>query len=118
MTLAEAQPLLSNLLQQMESGLGDRMLNLLERDARSAPSAQALLRYYNSLIDGARPVKLSHVQFKAEPREGRLLVTGFVRLQVGDQATGSNGKELGVQAEFASRGGTVVMTRLAQAQTN
>jgi hypothetical protein len=119
LTLAEAQPLLSQLLQQLESGMGDRVLSVLERNARGAPGAQALLRHYNSLVDGARPIKLSHVQFKAAPlREGRLVVTGQVRLQTGDQTVGALGKELSVMAEFTSRDGTVVMTKLARAQEN
>jgi hypothetical protein len=118
LTLAEVHPLLSKLLQQMESGLGDRMLSLLDGEARNAPAAQALLRHYNSLVDGAHPVKLSHIRFKAEPREGRLLVTGQVLMQTGDQPAGTLGKPFSVQAEFASREGIVVMTRLAQAQDN
>ena len=102
----------------METGLGDRMLNLLDREARAAPAAQAFLQHYNNLIEGVRPVKLSHVQLKAEPREGRLVVTGHVRLQVGEQTIGTPGKDLAVTAEFASREGTVVLTRLSRAQEN
>ena len=68
--------------------------------------------------EGVRPVKLSHVQFKAEPKEGRLVVTGHVRLQVGEQTIGTPGKDLAVMAEFASREGTVVLTRLSRAQEN
>lgn len=113
-TLAEVHPLLSKLLQRMESGSGDQVLDLLERDARTGQAAQALLRDYDNLVDGGYPVKVSNVQFKSEPRQGRLLVTGHVMLQVGSAPQG--GKPFAVQAEFASREGTVVMTRLARAQ--
>lgn len=113
--LAEAQPLLSALLQQMESGTGDRLLSLLERDVRGSASAKAVSQHYDSLVEGARPVKLSHVRFKAEQREGRLVVTGQVRLHVGDPPVGSPGKELGVVAEFVRRDGNVVMTGLTKA---
>jgi curved DNA-binding protein CbpA len=117
-TLAEVHPLLSRLLQQMETGSGDRLLSVLERDARNAPSAQALLQYFNSLSEGKRLLKVSDVQFKAEPREGHLRVTGHVRLHTGDQPAVSTGKELWLQADFISREGTVVMTRLARATDN
>ena len=115
-TLAEAHPLLSKLLQQMESGWGDRVVGMLDREARAAPAAQALLQHYNSLVDGMRPVKLSRIQFKSQPREGRLLVTGHVLMQVRDQPPGAPAKELALEAEFQQRNGTVVMTSLARAQ--
>jgi hypothetical protein len=117
-TLAEVHPLLSRLLQQIETGSGDRMLGMLDRNARGAPDAQALLQYFNSLADGSRPVKLSNVQFKAVPREGYLSVTGHVRLHVGQQSSASAGTDFALQADFVSRDGTVVMTRLARAVDN
>lgn len=115
-TMAEAHPLLSQLLQQMETGGSDRILSLLDNDARRAPAAQALMRHYSSLVDGGRPVKVARVQFSSEAREGRLLVTGNVLMQVGEPPAAAQGKELSVQAEFAMRDGTVVMTRLARSQ--
>ncbi len=112
-TMVDVHPLLAKLLQELESGWGDRVLNLLDRDARGAPSAQALVAHYNGIVDGARPVRLASVQFKAEPRDSRLLVTGRVRLQVRDPSVPA--RELAMVAEFISRDGNVVMTRLARA---
>jgi hypothetical protein len=54
------------------------------------------------------------VQFKSEPREGRLLVVGHVSMLVGEPVPGAAPKQFSLQAEFASRDGSVVMTRLAQ----
>ena len=113
-TLEQAHPLLSRLLQHLESGGGERMLSMLDRDARGTPAAQALLLQYNSLV-GAGPVKVSNVQFKAEPREDRLLVTGHVTMEIGERTAKTAGKDLAVQAEFAQRDGAVVMTRLSRA---
>jgi hypothetical protein len=113
-TLADVHPLLSKLLQQMESGWGDQVLNVLEREARATPAAQALARNYNALLDGGHRVKLANVQFRAEPHDGRLLVIGHVSMLVGEPAPGAAPKQFSVQAEFASRDGSVVMTRLAQ----
>jgi hypothetical protein len=98
----------------METGSGERLLSGLEPSARSAPAAQALLRQYNGLIDGARSVKVSNVQLGSEPREDRLLVTGQVLLEVAQYA-GVSSKELSLQAEFSRRNGNIVMTRLAPA---
>jgi hypothetical protein len=115
-TLAEVHPLLSKLLQQMESGWGDQVLSVLEREARGTPAAQSLARNYNALLEGGHRVRLANVQFKAEPREGRLLVTGRVSMLVGEQLPGATPKQLSVQAEFMSRDGSVVMTHLAQVE--
>jgi hypothetical protein len=107
--MAEVHPLRSRLLQQLESGRGDRVVSQLDGDARNSASAQALVQQYNGVVDGMRPVKLSNAQFKSEPRDGRLLVTGRVQIQGRDAVP----RELTVLAEFAARDGTVVMTRLA-----
>jgi DnaJ-like protein len=117
-TLAEAQPLLSLLLQHLESGRGEHLIDMLDREARAKPGAQALSHQYDGLVDGMRPVRLSHVEFKAEPADGRLLVTGNIRLQVGEQTIGSVGKKLMLRAEFASRQGTIVMTGLSGISAN
>ena len=118
LTLVEAQPLLSQLLQQMESGRGERLLSLLDAEARSKPAAQAFSRQFDSLVDGARPVRLSHVEFKAEPGDGRLYVVGHLRLLAGDQTIGAMGKKMSLRAEFASRQGAVVLTGLSTGPSN
>ena len=114
----EAQPLLSQLLQVMESGRGDRILNLLDAEARSKPAAQALSRQYESLVDGARPVRVSHVELRAEPGDGRLLVVGYFRVLAGEQPIGALGKKMVLRAEFASREGSVVITGLSGGPVN
>lgn len=117
-TLTEAQPLLSQLLQVLESGQGERILNLLDADARSKPSAVALSRQYDNVVDGARPVRVSHVEFKAEPGDGRLLVVGHFRVMAGEQTIGSLGKKMMLRAEFVSREGNVVITGLSGGPVN
>jgi hypothetical protein len=110
--MAEAHTLLSTLLQQMETGSGDRLLSGLDRNARTAPLAQALARQYNNLVEGARSVKVSSVLLKGDAREDRLLVSGQVLLEIGDNSA-IRAKALSLEAEFAKRNGVIVMTRLA-----
>jgi hypothetical protein len=114
-TLNDAQPLLTQLLHLLESGNGDQVLRLLEGDARHAASAQALSRQYEQLVRGARPVRLSHVEFRSEARDGVLLVTGRIRLHAGEPTIGSLGERLLLRAEFQARGGKVLLTGLAGA---
>lgn len=115
LTLADAQPLLTQMLQVLETGSGEQLLRLLDGEARHAPSAQALSREYEQLVRGARPVRLSQVEFKGEPREGALLVTGRVRLHMGEPTIGSLGERFLVRAEFVSRGGKVMLKGLSGA---
>ncbi|MES2632450.1 MAG: DnaJ domain-containing protein [Pseudomonadota bacterium] len=115
-TLAEVHPLLDRLIQQLESGSGERVLGMLDRDARSAPGAQALMRQYNSLVEGSRFVKVSQVQFRSEPMDGRLVVTGHLVMDVAHPAANEPARDFSLQAEFISRDGAVFMTRLARPQ--
>jgi hypothetical protein len=117
-TLGEAQPLLAKLLLQLESGSGEGVIGLLEREARGRPGAQALSRQYDELVEGMRPVCLAQVEFNAEPADGRLLVTGHVHLQSGGLIGGPPLKKMVVRAEFESRNGTVVMTGLSGVPAN
>lgn len=113
-TLADAQPVLTQVLQVLESGSGDQLLRLLDGDARRQPAAQALSRQYEQLVRGGRPVHVGQVDFKGEPREGGvLLVTGQIRLHTGEPTIGSFGQKLVVRAEFAQREGKVQLTGLS-----
>lgn len=116
-TLADAQPLLTQMLHVLESGSPDQLLRLLDGDARRQPAAVALSRHYEQIVRGGRPVTLTQVEFRGEPRDnGVLLVTGRIRLQAGDSTIGSHGQRLLVKAEFAQRGGQVQLTGLSGAQ--
>lgn len=112
-TLADAQPLLTQLLQLLETGSGDQLLRLLEGEARHAPQARALSRHYEQLVQGVRPIRLSQVEFKGESREGALLVTGRIRLHAGEPTIGSPGERLLIKAEFVTRGGGVMLKGLS-----
>jgi hypothetical protein len=102
------------LLQHLASGRGDKLLGMLDREARSAPSAQALSRQIDGLGDGARPVKLSNVQFRAEPADGRLFVIGHMQVHTGEAGDSSAiGRKLALRVEFVSRGGAVAITGLS-----
>lgn len=109
-TVAEMQPVLNNLLQQLESGRGVNLLAVMDKDARKEPSALAFVSYYDAFVGGARAVRLSQVDLKPETGTGRLQMAGFVRVDLLDEEPRS--KRLALRVEFGSRGGAVVVTRL------
>lgn len=114
-SMHEVQPLLTDLLQVLESGNVAQLLRMMEPEARSTTSAQALSRRYAQLVRGARPIRLTQVEFRGEPREDTLHVTGRMRVHAGETPIGSHGERLAVQADFASRGGKVVLIGLSGA---
>lgn len=114
-TLSDAQPLLTQVLQMLETGSGEQLLRLLEADARKQPGAVALSRQYEQLVRGGRPIRLSQVEFKGEPRDGVLLVTGRIHMHAGEPTIGSHGERLVLKAEFAQKGGKVQLTGLSGA---
>jgi hypothetical protein len=109
--MADIQPLVTRLLQDIESGWGDNVIASLDFGTRRSADAQSLARQLDALCDGARPVKISKVDLKGEPHEGKLVVIGQVILQVRDASTPT--RRFALQAEFAQQGGAPVLTRLA-----
>ncbi|QJW83703.1 hypothetical protein HK414_05580 [Ramlibacter terrae] len=103
------------MLQMLESGSGEQLLRLLDADSRRAPSALAFARSYDQMVQGVRPVRLTQVEFRGEPQDGTLLVTGRIRLHVGEPTIGSHGERLLVRAEFTSGGGKVLLKGLSGA---
>jgi hypothetical protein len=101
------------MLQTLEGGSGEQLLLLLDADSRQQPAAQALSRRYDQVVRGARPVRLSQVEFKSEARGATLLVTGTMRLHAGEPTIGMTGEKLLLHAEFAQKGGKVQLTGLA-----
>jgi hypothetical protein len=115
-TLADVQPLLTQMLQMLETGSGEQLLRLLDAESRKQPAAQALSRQYEQLVKGGRPIQVSQVEFNGEPREGGvLMVTGRIRLHAGEPTIGSFGQKLVLKAEFAQRSGKVQLTGLGGA---
>jgi hypothetical protein len=110
-SMADIQPLVTRLLQDIESGWGDNVIASLDFGTRRSADAQSLARQLDALCDGARPVKISKVDLKGEPHEGKLVVIGQVILQVRDASTPT--RRFALQAEFAQQGGAPVLTRLA-----
>lgn len=112
-SLSEVQPLLAKLLQQMESRRGDSLLTLLDADARNRPAARALALHYDALMQDASQVRLAHVEYRADPSEGGLLVTGRVRLLLDEHSPMARGLRMTLRAEFATRGREVVLIALS-----
>ena len=71
---------------EIETGWGDNVLSSLGSSVRATAGAQALARQLDSLVDGARPVKVDRADFRGDPRDGKLSVNGDIFLRVRDRA--------------------------------
>jgi hypothetical protein len=110
--MADVQQQLTGLLQQIETGWSDNVLRELpDRAARNSPAAQAFARHYDALVDGLRPVTVVSSSFHGDAREGRLVVTGQIVLDVRDGANRT--RRLALVAEFADRNGSPALVRLS-----
>ena len=112
-TIMEAQPLLNQLLQSLESGHAEQLLHLVDAEGRQMGGPQALFRQYQRLVGRGSQVRLSHAEFKGESKDSVLIVTGIVRLQIGESTIGALGEKLMLRAEFESRGEGISMTGLS-----
>lgn len=116
-SLADAQPILSQLIQAMQSGRGEDMLNGLDRSLRQSSGAVELVLAYNHLVGGSRAIRLGAVQLKSRPLADRLVIDGVVPLVLQDQGQPAPIRELRLRALFTQRGGQAVLTELSAGES-
>ena len=110
--MTNVQDDLTRLLTQMQTGWADNVLRELpDRASRNAPGAQAFARQFDSMLDGVRPVSVSGSNFRGDVREGRLIVTGQITLDVRDPVNRT--RQINIVAEFVDREGAPALVRIA-----
>lgn len=114
-SLREVQPMLTRLLQMLESGSGEQLIRLVDGEGARSASAQALMRRYDRIAAGERRVRLAQARFVSTPRHDSLWVTGRIRLQVGETAAASTDEALVLRAEFVLREGHILLTGVGEA---
>ena len=111
--LVDAQPVLNQLMQSMQTGRGEDLLRGLEGPVRQSGGAADFVNAYNLLVGGSRAVRLGRVQLRGHPAANQLAVDGVVQLVLQDQGQPPPVRELQLRAVFAQRDGQVVMTELS-----
>ncbi|MEP6965409.1 MAG: hypothetical protein ABI845_07975, partial [Polaromonas sp.] len=113
LNLADAQPVLNQLIQSMQAGRGDELLRGLDRSVRNSGGAADLVNAYNLLVGGSRAVRLGPVKLHGRSSADQLAVDGVVHLVLQDQGQPPPVRELHLRALFVQRDGKVVMTELS-----
>lgn len=117
LSMDDVQQLLGNVLAAMHSGSGDQVLRWVERSSRPGDGADGFVRAYNRAVGNARTVRVGAVRFNSRPSGEGLLVDGVVLLHLEGENRQASTQELVLRAQFASRGGQAVLTRLNASET-
>lgn len=111
-TLEQVQPLLTNVLQSLQSGRADQVLQWLERPARQGDAAARFVAAYNQSLAGYRVTGLGPMGFSSRFTGGQLVVDGMVQLSLVDERQQATSKDFRLRAYFLSRDSTPVLARL------
>jgi len=117
LSMDDVQPLLGHVLGALQSGRGEQVLRWVERPIRPGDGAEGFVQTYNRAVGNARAVRVGAVRFDGRPAAEGLQVEGVVLLHVQDENQQAATRELVLHAQFASKGGQAVLTRLNASET-
>lgn len=117
LSMDDVQPLLGHVLGALQSGRGEQVLRWVERPTRPGDGADGFVQTYNRAVGNARAVRVGAVRFDGRPAVEGLQVEGVVLLHVQDENLQAATHELVLRAQFASKGGQAVLTRLNASET-
>jgi len=112
LSMGDVQPLLGHILAAMQSGRGEQVLRWVERPSRPGDGAEEFVQTFNRVVGDARAVRVAGVRFSGRPGDDGLTVDGVVLLHLNDAKQNQISQELVLRAQFASRSGQAVLTRL------
>ncbi|MDD2920245.1 DnaJ domain-containing protein [Rhodoferax sp.] len=111
-TMDQVQPLLTNVLQSLQSGRGDHVLQWLEPSSRQSDAATRFVAAYNQSLAGSRVTGLGTVRFTSRFDAGQLVVDGMVQLLLVDERQQASRQDVRLRAYFFSRDSAPVLTRM------
>jgi len=111
-TLEQVQPMLTNVLQSLQSGQGEQVLQWLERSSRQSEAASRFAAAYNQSLAGSRVTGLGPVRLTARFAGGELVVDGMVQLWLQDASQQAGKQDFRLRAYFLSRDSGPVLARL------
>lgn len=117
LSMEDVQPLLGQVLGVLQSGRGEQVQRWVDRPVRPGDGADGFVQVYNRAVVNARVVRLGTVRFSGRPAGDGLLVDGLVTLHVQDEYQQPSTRELALRAQFSSRDGQAVLTRLSASET-
>lgn len=111
-TMEQVQPLLTQVLQSLQSGRGDQVLQWLEPSSRQGAAATHFVAAYDHSLAGARVTGLGTVRFTSRFDAGQLVVDGMVQLRLVDELQQASRHDVRLRAYFLTRDSAPVLARL------
>ena len=111
-TMDQVQPMLTNVLNSLQSGQAEQVLQWLERPSRQSEAAARFVAAYNQRLAGSRVTGLGPVRFMSRQAGGQLVVDGMVQLWLQDDRQQTTRQDFRLRAYFAPRDSGPVLARL------
>ncbi|MCY1367206.1 hypothetical protein D9M69_541300 [compost metagenome] len=111
-TLAQVQPVLSNLVGNVPSGRGENLAVWIDADFRPHPDTDRFVGRFNQLLAGQRVTQLGEVRFSARAQGAQLVVDGVIVVHTLDTNEQARKRDLHLRAFFQPHEGRTALTQL------
>ena len=111
-TLAQVEPVLSNLVASLPSGRGENMAQWIDSGFRAHPDTGRFVGRFNQLLAGQRVTQLGNVRFSSRTQGVQLVVDGVIGLHTQDMNNEARVRDLHLRAFFQPQDGQAVLTHL------
>ncbi len=112
LAMDQVQPILTRVLQSLQSGQGEKVLQWLEPASRQSPSASNFVVAYQQKVAGSRITGLGPVRFTSRQSGDQLVVDGIVQLWLQDSTQQTTRHDWRLRATFLARESGPVLARL------
>lgn len=110
--MADVQPAMAQVLNALQTGRGEAVVQTLDRDWRGHPAAARFASRYNQLLAGRSVAGLGQVKLRSGREAGMFVVDGVIDLQLQDSGTPTQTHTLRLRAFFLPQEGAPVLTQL------
>ncbi|MBU4518505.1 MAG: hypothetical protein KJ677_03765, partial [Gammaproteobacteria bacterium] len=114
-TLAQVQPVLSNLMGSLPGARGEHLAHWIDADFRAHPDTGRFVSRFNQLLAGQRVTQLGAVRFSARTQGEQLVVEGVIQLHTLGADEQARVRDLHLRAFFQPHEGRTALTQLVAA---
>lgn len=110
--MADVQPAMAQVLNALQTGRGEAVVQTLDREWRGHPAAARFASRYNQLLAGRSVAGLGQVKLRSGREAGMFVVDGAIDLLLQDNGVPTQTHTLRLRAFFLPQEGAPVLTQL------